>query len=178
MESRRRTQRVTLPQPITAFADDEGAYVIDASVNGVRLAHAAPFAERKPCTISLDWFGTSIEFVAELRWTNRRGAEYQSGFEIQDIDAESKRALGRLVEAYAGPRQLYHRHELQHGVWRKTATTDSRQPESGFTVASTESQHVVDSLRAGYSRGDPKLRERIRKIAELSIAHPERHQDM
>src|ERR1700730_5978823 len=120
MESRRRTQRVTLPQPITALADEEGAYVMDASVNGVRLAHAAPLPERKPCTISLDWFGTPIEFVAELRWTNQRGAEYQSGFEIQTIDAQSKTALGRLVETYSGQLPLYDRHELVHGVWRKT----------------------------------------------------------
>ena len=33
-------------------------------------------------------------------------------------------------------------------------TTDPRQPESGFTVRSTESIHTVDFLRAAYTAGD------------------------
>jgi len=73
---------------------------------------------------------------------------------------------------------LFERHELVHGVWQKTMTTDSWQPPLGFTVASTESPHTVAFFRAGYSAGDAKMRERIRKLAELSIAHPERLYDM
>jgi len=64
-------------------------------------------------------------------------------------------------------------HELVHGVWRKNFSTDSRQPPTGFTVRTTESAHQVDLLRAAYMVGDPKMRDTIRRIAELSIAFPD-----
>jgi PilZ domain len=177
VEARRRAQRVTLLQPIAARAGNERAFVVDASINGVRLSHATPLPERKPFAISLDWHGTHIEFIAELRWTNPKAGEYQSGFEIQSIDASSNIALRSLIEASAEQTPLYQCHELVYGVWKKRTTTDPKQPESGFTVALTESVHTVDFMRAAYAAGDRKMRERIRKLAELSIAHPERRYD-
>ncbi len=174
VETRRRSERVTLLHPIAARAGGERAYIVDASAKGVRLSHSTLFTERKPCTVSFDWQGTPIEFIAELRWTNRQAGNYQSGFEIQTIDPASNAALGRLIEACVEQTPRYDCHELMHGVWRKTTTTDSRQPESGFAVASTESVHAVDFMRAAYSAGDFKMRDRIRRLAELSIAHPER----
>jgi hypothetical protein len=56
-------------------------------------------------------------------------------------------------------------------------TTDSRQPESGFTVSWNESVHTIDFFRAAYMAGDRRMRERIRKLAEMSVEHPERHYD-
>ena len=107
VEARRRSQRVTLLQPIAAHADNERAYVVDASVNGVRLSHSNPLAERKPCAISLEWHGMPIEFTAELRWSKLQGGKYQSGFEIQTIDPASSVALRGLVEAYVDRMLLY-----------------------------------------------------------------------
>jgi hypothetical protein len=69
---------------------------------------------------------------------------------------------------------VYERHEIVHGVWRTTRTTDGWQPDVGFTVRSTESPHAVAFFRASYSRGDAKMRQRIRNLAASSIAHPER----
>jgi hypothetical protein len=175
VETRRRTQRVTLLQPLAARAGNERAIVVDVSMSGVRLSHPTLLPERKPCAISLEWQGVQIEFVAEPRWTKSQAGEYQSGLEIQAIDAASSGKLRRLIESSVAP--LYECHELIHGVWRKKPTTDSRQPLSGFTVAASESVHTVDFLRAAYTAGDRAMRERIRKIAELSIAHPERHYD-
>ncbi len=173
METRRRSPRITLPQPVRARACGELAYVVDASVGGVRLWHSAQFAEGKPCPVSFDWQGKPIEFIAELRWTKAQRGEdiYQSGFEIQSIDPSSNAALRSLIEAWT---VVYDRHELVHGVWRKTTTTDPRQPESGFTVLPTESIHEVDLMRAAYSVADPAGREIIRRLAALSIIHPER----
>jgi hypothetical protein len=73
---------------------------------------------------------------------------------------------------------LFQRHELVHGVWRTTNTTDSWQPNVGFTVSARESPHAVAFFRSAYSAGDAKMRARIRKLAELSIAHPERLYEM
>ena len=175
VETRRRTQRFTLLQPVAARANAERALVVDVSINGVRLRHSGLIPKQAPCTITLEWHGIKIEFVAEPRWTTFQGEEYQSGFEIRSIDPTSAVALRRLIETSVEP--LYECHELMHGVWRKRMTTDSRQPESGFTVSWTESVHTIDFFRAAYMAGDRSMRERIRKLAELSVAHPERHYD-
>lgn len=114
-------------------------------------------------------------FTAELRWTHAHGIDFQSGFEIQAIDDESRRTLQRLVESRIEPQ--YECHEFVHGVWRKTLTTDSRQPESGFTVSVIESAHTVDFFRLAYASGNRNVRRRISELAELSITHPERHYD-
>ena len=63
----------------------------------------------------------------------------------------------------------YARHELIHGVWRKTITSDPRQPESGFTVSAEESRYQVEILRSAFAAADPSLRQTIQKLAELSI---------
>ncbi|HYS54448.1 MAG TPA: PilZ domain-containing protein [Thermoanaerobaculia bacterium] len=178
METRRRTQRVTVKPPIAARAAGAPVYVVDASVSGVRLSHSTLLAEPAPCAISLDFHGTSIEFTADLRWTHPEGDRYQSGFEIQTIDSASNVALRKLIDECIERMPRFDRHELVHGVWRTTTTTESWQPQSGFTVASTESPHTVAFLRAAYSVGDRKMRERIRKLGELSITHPERRFDM
>jgi len=175
METRRRTQRVTLLQPLAARAGNERAHVVDVSVNGLRITHPAAFPEQKPFTISLVWQGTLIQFTAEPRWTRAESGEYQSGLEIRTIDPESSAALRRLIEGNVEP--LYECHELIHGVWRRKPTTDSRQPQSGFTVLASESPHTVDFFRVGYARGNHLMRERIRRLAQLSIEHPERHYD-
>lgn len=152
--------------------------MLDASLSGIRLSHAARLAERNPCTISLDWHGTPIEFVAEVRWTRQQKDEFESGFEIQRIEPESASALRGLINECAAVMPLYQRHELVHGVWRTTTTTDSWQPEVGFTVSASESPHAVAFFRSAYSTGDGKMRERIRHLAKLSIEHPERLYDM
>ena len=90
------------------------------------------------------------------------------------IRAPERRTLDECIERMPH----YERHELVHGVWRTTMTTDSWQPDAGFTVASTESPHTVAFFHAAYSAGDARMRERIRKLAELSITHPERRYDM
>ena len=115
------------------------AQILDASLSGVRISHVAQIAGQKRCNISLDWRGTPIEFVAELRWTKEQKGEYESGFEIQKIEPSAISALRGLVNECAAQMPLYERHELIHGVWRTTTTTDSWQPDVGFTVSATGS---------------------------------------
>jgi PilZ domain len=176
VETRRRTQRFTLSQPVPARANSERAVVVDVSINGCRLRHSGLIPTDHACAIALEWHGLTIEFVAEPRWTNSDGGgQYQSGFQIQSIDPTSAVALRKLIETSVQP--LYECHELLHGVWRKRMTTDSQQPAAGFTVSWTESVHTIDFFRAAYMGGDRRMRERIRKLAEMSIAHPERRYD-
>ena len=92
--------------PIAARAAGAPVYIVDASLNGVRLSHSALLAERTSCAISLEWHGTSIEFI-ELRWTNLQGEPFQSGFEIQAIDPASNAALHGLINECVGRMPLY-----------------------------------------------------------------------
>lgn len=201
MDKQRRIERVTLLQPVPAVVNGEHVYVTDASTAGVRLSHSSLFPQGTKCDVAFEWDGKPIEFVAQQRWTKlQRGSSksgYQSGFEIASIDEGSNVALRTLIESYveraldeqkanakgippaapssvqSGKTAQYVRHELLHGVWRKMTTTDSRQPQVGFTVAATESLHQVELLRAAYSVADPSMREMIRKLAEMSIEHPD-----
>jgi len=190
----RRTERVTLQQPVPAVVNGEHGYVVDASTKGVRLSHSNLFPQGARCEVAFEWDGKPIQFVAQQRWTKLQPGSstcgYQSGFEIASIDSNSNAALHILMKSYIdralkqqkaktpGSKQsenetLYVRHELVHGVWMKIVTTDSRQPVTGFTVRTTESIHQVDLLRAVYMVADPAMRDTIRKIAELSIAFPD-----
>jgi hypothetical protein len=199
MDSQRRIERVTLHQPVPAVVDGEHVYVVDASTRGIRLSHSSLFPQGAKCEVAFEWDGKPIEFVARQRWTklqrNSSRSGYQSGFEIASIDDGSNVALRTLIESYveraldeqkanakgipplapssiqSGMATLFVRHELVQGVWRKMTTTESRQPQMGFTVSSTESIHQIDLLRAAYSAADPSMRDMIRKLAELSIEH-------
>ncbi len=201
MDRHRRIERVTLQQPVPAVVDGEHVFVVDASTRGIRLMHSSLFPRGAKCDVAFVWNGRPIEFTARQRWTKlQRGSSnsgYQSGFEIAAIDTSSNAALRTLIESYVtraleeqkanangistlearstenAKIELYIRHELVHGVWRKMPTTDARQPQAGFTVPATESMYQVDLLRAAYAAADASMRDMIRKLAELNIEHPE-----
>src|SRR5437762_9553282 len=97
----RRIRRVTLDHPLHAVAGGEPAYVVDASVSGVRLSHSTLFSHGVKCDVAFEWNGQPIEFVGQLRWTKaHRGRTaavarntYLSGFEISSIKNSSASAL-------------------------------------------------------------------------------------
>jgi hypothetical protein len=177
METRRKNERAVLSPAVPARANGIAASLINASMSGIRLAHSTPLMNRRPCAITFEWKGRTIRFLADPRWSNATGDGYESGFEITRIDTQSKDSLRELLGAVLPVVNRFDRHELLHGVWISTPTADPAQPPSGFTVASSESQHTIDFFRAAYSRGNRELRERIRKMAEFSIEHPERRYD-
>jgi PilZ domain len=194
----RKIGRVRLQQPVPAVADGERAYVVDASVHGVRLSHTGRFSPGTKHDVQFEWDGKPIHLVGEIRWTRAdreasRDGVYQSGLAIADIKTDSEKALRGLVE-YCVERaldeqkanargvpalassfvekdqpSLFTRHEFIHGVWRKMTTSDSRQPLYGFTVSSTESRTQIEMLRAAYEVADISMRQVIRRLAELSI---------
>ena len=194
----RKIGRVTLQRPVPAVADGETAYVVDASVRGVRLSHQGFFSQGTRHDVEFEWDGQPIRFVGEIRWTraNRessRGGVYQSGIEIANIRRDYEKALRGLIQhcveraldeqkanAHGVPplsprstkteqSQLYTRHEFVHGVWRKMTTPDSQQPHSGFTVPSNESRTQVEMMRAAYEVADLSMRQVIRRLAQISI---------
>jgi hypothetical protein len=194
----RKIERVRLQRPVPAVADGETAYVVDASVRGVRLSHQGYFSQGTRHDVEFEWDGQPIRFVGEIRWTRAdrepsRGGVYQSGIAIANIRTDSEKALRGLVEhcveraldeqkanargvpplaasfKQSEQSQLYTRHEFVHGVWRKMTTSDSRQPHSGFTVPSGESRTQVEMLRAAYEVADASMRHVIRRLAQISI---------
>jgi hypothetical protein len=193
----RKIERVRLQRPVPAVADGETAYVVDASVNGVRLSHKGFFSQGTKHDVEFEWDGQPIRFVGEIRWTraervSSRGV-YQSGIKIANIRTDSEKALRGLVEhcveraldeqkanargvpaaapsfTPADQGQLYTRNEFVHGVWRKMTTSDARQPDSGFTVPATESRTQVEMLRSAYEVADVSMRQLIRRLADISI---------
>ena len=83
----RKIGRVTLQQPVPAVADGEPAYVVDASVHGVRLTHKGFFSQGTRHDVEFEWEGHPIRFTGEIRWTRAdreasRGGLYQSGIAI------------------------------------------------------------------------------------------------
>ena len=202
MTRQRHTARVTLRDPISANACGETVRVVDASVHGVRVAHQHLLTDRDRCPIAFDWNGREIEFVGRVRWTKlqRDGVAptYQSGLEIATIDDRSTTALRKLIESYVEraldeqkanargvamenadrtqpiPRtRMYARHELIDNIWRKSMTSDVRQPSSGFTVPADEKPDQIELLRAAYAAANPSMRGVIRRFAELSIFDPD-----
>lgn len=115
---------------------------------------------------------------------------YHSGLEIQQISPSSSIALRSLIEAHVaraideqranargipaiaaqsfqtGNARHFVRHELIRGHWREIATTDSSQPENGFTVAADHTANEVQMLRNAYVSS----RELVRSMARLSIS--------
>jgi len=195
----RRIERVTLQQPVPAKADGERAYVVDASMRGVRLSHTGLLPQGKQCGVTFEWDGRPIELVGQVRWTRAQRTPsnlnvYLSGLEITNIKFDSEAALRRLVEAFveralderkANARgippvaathlssetpELFARHEWIDGMWRKTLSSDSSQPRSGFTVLSNESRHQVLMLQSAYEVADEGLQNLIRRLASMSIA--------
>ena len=193
----RKIERVRLQQPVPAKAGGETAYVVDASVHGVRLSHTGWFSQGTKHDVEFEWDGRPIRFVGEIRWSRAdreaRNGVYQSGIEIAKIPSDSEQALRGLIEHCVEraldeqkanargapplaasftrriPTQTYTRHEFVRGVWRKMTSADPRQPESGFTVPSTESRTQVEMLRSAFEVADTSMRQVIRRLAEISI---------
>ena len=186
-------------QPVPAVADGERAYVVDASLRGVRLSHTNLFLQETQCGVTFEWNGKPIELVGKIRWTKAQRIPsnkniYYSGFEIEAVRTDAASALRSLVEEcvertldeqkanakgippvaaslmQSAASILYAKHELTDGVWRKIMTSDARQPLSGFTVSANELRHQVELLKKTYEAADPAMRETIRKLAEISVS--------
>jgi hypothetical protein len=66
------------------------------------------------------------------------------------------------------------RYELRDGMWSRTATRETRQPNGeGFTISASEPPSKVAMLCRAYESGDAEGRRLIRTFAGLSISKTE-----
>lgn len=141
--------------------------------------------------------GVRCEIVRTLLFrseTSTGRSLFHSGMRIVEASMAARISLRELIEAHVaraldeqkanargvpaiapqsfqtGRATHYVRHELLLGRWRETVTNDAAQPEHGFTVAGTHSQHEILMLRSAYERGSgADGRDLIRRLAQLSI---------
>jgi len=184
----RKIERVTLLRPVPAKAGGERAYVVDASMAGIRISHAGWLPQDEQCGITFEWDRRTIELVGQIRWTRTQrapsyGNVYLSGFEITDVHFDSLAALRDLIESYVSRAldepaasqvasekpNLFARHDWIDGAWSSTMTSDPSQARTGFTVPSEESRQQVVMLRSAYEVADEGLRDLIRRLASMSI---------
>lgn len=148
--------------------------------------------EGRPVTLRCE-IVRSLLFRSE---TSTGRSLFHSGLKIIEAALSARIALRELIEAHVaraldeqkanargvpavapqsfqtGRASHFVRHELILGKWRETATTDAAQPEHGFTVSGSHSQHEILMLRSAYERGSgADGRDLIRRLAQLSIGN-------
>jgi hypothetical protein len=144
-----------------------------------------------------------LDCKVEWTTTHRRAAHandrsvFHSGLRIAAARARSDDALRELI-AYFVERALdeqranaqgipataalsfqsgkgteFVKFELFAGRWKRTPTTDGKQPISGFTVSAAEGDDNIATLCQTYESADADTRKLIRAMAELSISRAE-----
>ena len=103
---RRKVSRVKLPQPLGGRLGAARVFLVDASVEGLRIAHqgAVP-AVGQICRVSLEWQGRSIELDCEVihnsifKLAKAAGEKsiYHAGLRIANAIGESRSVLRQLV---------------------------------------------------------------------------------
>ncbi len=120
---------------------------------------------------------------------------YHSGLQMGTMTAASAMAVRAIIEHHialaldeqkanargipavaaqsfqTGNSRHFVRHEFILGRWREVATTDTKQPDNGFTVALSHTPQEVQMLRNAYEQGGPSgNRDLVQKLAKLSIS--------
>jgi len=135
--------------------------------------------------------------VAKAATTNFEKTLYHTGLAIVSKDMLAERTLREIVETcvaramdeqkanakglpaiaaqsfQTGKNDSLVRCELRGTQWTKTSTSDSRQPDNGFTVSADETPAKIDMLCRAYAMGDADGRRLIRTFAALSISKSE-----
>jgi len=200
---RRRYQRVIPPNPIRARAGQTRVFVLDASMNGFRVAHQEPI--NSPCTLRIEWEGGPI--LAEcvvVRHVTHRAAKtafekptFHSGLHIERILPAYESALRQMIAYYVeraldeqranargipataaasvqtGKGTNFLRCDFIAGRWLRTPTTRGDQPPEGFTLSADEEPDQIERLCSAYERADMQGRKLIRTFASLSISRSE-----
>jgi hypothetical protein len=106
---RRRFQRVRIVDQVRGLIGDTRIFVVDASLNGVRVVHQDPLPRvGSSCTASFTWHGRQIVLECEVKRTvMRRPAKsalerplYESGLFITDARGESGATLRAMIERH------------------------------------------------------------------------------
>jgi len=105
-KERRKVSRVKLPQPLVGRAGRARIFLVDASVEGIRVAHQGTVpAVGQSCRVELEWQGHPIELDCEVihssifKLSKASGEKsiYHAGLRIANADAKSRATLKQLV---------------------------------------------------------------------------------
>lgn len=103
---RRKVSRVKLPQPLGGRIGNARIFLVDASVEGLRVAHQGTVpAVGQTCRLSFEWQGQSIELDCEVihnsifKLAKSAGEKsiYHAGLRIANAAGESRSVLRQLV---------------------------------------------------------------------------------
>ena|SRR5437867_720358 len=103
---RRKVSRVKLPQPLAGRLGTARVFLIDASVEGIRIAHQGTVpAVGQSCRVSFDWEGQPIELDCQVihnslfKLAKSAGEKsiYNAGLRIANALGDSRSALRQLV---------------------------------------------------------------------------------
>jgi len=122
---------------------------------------------------------------------------YQSGLKIVETFGNSDRGLREMIASYViraleeqkanarglppigpyfyveGKGDRYRRCELIDGKWRRTETTKTDQPVTGFTISADVRSYYVNLLCDAYQNADEEGRRLTQTLAQLSISKAE-----
>jgi PilZ domain len=107
-EERRRYQRAVLVRPHAARAAMARVYVMDISLEGVRIAHQGTLpAAGRECVLEFDWEGNPVSLRCEvtrnilerLAKTATEKSVYHAGLRIVDADQRSRETLRTMIAA-------------------------------------------------------------------------------
>lgn len=192
-EERRAFQRLTLREPLDGWFGDYAVRLVDVSASGAQLEHDEPIPAEAHGLLRFWWRGAELEILAKTARTiheNRTGVQFVEESEhLKEQIAASAAELLRAIEANArGDRDAnvigdetltaaartlatgFVRWTLSMDGWSGKLSTDSHQPEHGFTISASEPDDEVAMLRRTYESGDAESRHLTRMLAEMSVS--------
>ena len=105
-QERRRYQRVTLVRAVSGRIGTSRVYIVDASLNGLRIAHQGTLPPiGQECVLTFEWEGHALELQCRVtRSTLHKLAKdkndksiYHAGLSIEEARGDSFNALRRMV---------------------------------------------------------------------------------
>lgn len=191
-DERRAHQRLTLREPLDGWFGDFAVRLVDVSATGAQLEHDEPIPEDAHGLVRFWWSGDELEILARTARTtqeNRTGVQFlEENVTLNAHISDSAAELLRAIEANArGDREAnvigdetltaasrtlssgFIRWTLSPDGWTGKLSSDSQQPENGFTISASEPDSEVSMLRKTYEGGDTESRRLTRMLAELSV---------
>ena len=108
---RRRFQRVTLKQPIRAFAGAVAVQLVDASIAGVRVLHQNPLPPSgSTCRVMFQCEFGPISVDCEVVHTENTPAGYQTGLRVLAADRQSQERLREMIAMLAAKKRNQSEH--------------------------------------------------------------------
>jgi hypothetical protein len=107
-----------------------------------------------------DLMATFVGSMLAAQKANANGLHQDSAhLPLEEIGGARRKRVRGLVSYRLRP----------DGTWRRSATTEPRQPVDGFTVAAYEYETDIEVLCLAYEKADEEGRRMIRLVSELSV---------